>query len=90
MGARLARIGGAPVDALTRCPLDETFSGFYSNFCRCCQIRLLANLPKEKRRREYERIRKREGGEESLALVIELVKAEYQRGVEHQAKTGKK
>lgn len=77
------------MDQLKRCPLDEAFSGFYSNFCRCCQVRLLANLPKEKRRREYVRI-EAHSGRESLALVIELVKAEYQRGVEHRAKTGKK
>lgn len=75
------------MDALTRCPLDEKFSGLYSNFCRCCQIRLLANMPKERRRREYARIEER-GGRESLTAVIELVKAEYQRGVEQRAKTG--
>lgn len=76
------------MDALKRCPLDEKFDGLYSNFCRCCQVRLLAAMPKEKRRREYERI-EAENGKEALATVITQVKYEYQRGVEQRAKTGK-
>ncbi|WP_198387840.1 hypothetical protein [Burkholderia ubonensis] len=65
--------------SLTLCKLCLSFSGLYSNFDRCCQIRLLANMPKERRRREYARI-EAHGGRESLAEVIKLVKAEYQRG----------
>lgn len=64
--------------ALTLCKRCLSFSGLYSNLDRCCQIRLLANQPKEKRRAEYEQILAR-SGKESLAEVMELVKAEYLR-----------
>jgi hypothetical protein len=66
------------VSAIPLCDLCLSFSGLYSNFNRCCQIRLLVHAPKEKRRRAYERIEER-GGRESLAEVIALVKSEYAR-----------
>jgi hypothetical protein len=74
---------------LKRCPLDARFDGLYSNFCRCCQVRLLAAMPKDKRRREYERI-EHENGKEALATVIAQVKAEYLRGVEQGVITERK
>ncbi len=68
--------------ALCECCL--AFSGIYRKANRCCQIRMLANMPKEMRRGEYDRIGAT-SGREALAETIALVKAEYLRGQSRRA-----
>lgn len=62
------------------CDLCASFSPRYAAGRRCCHVRQLSTLPKERRKAEYERVDVEEG-RDAMRALIEEVKTEYLRRV---------
>jgi len=60
------------------CDLCETNSGLTNKNRKCCQIRLIAQMPKARRLMAYERVLKSDGTTALEAMKLEVV-AEFKR-----------
>lgn len=63
---------------MTLCALCEQDSPRINMRNRCCKVRMISKLPRDRRQACYEQVR-REDGEEALRVLIEEVSREYQR-----------
>jgi len=63
---------------MTRCEHCERFSGRYTMQNACCQVRLVALMPKARRLAAFAKVRSQKGDEAAQALR-EAVSLEYRR-----------
>jgi hypothetical protein len=74
--------------ALKHCEHCLTFSGIHNANKRCCQVRLVAQMPPKQQAASFARVRAK-SGDDVETLFRNLVKVEYQRWKEHRASHAK-
>ncbi|MDF0506574.1 hypothetical protein POK33_38130 [Burkholderia cenocepacia] len=72
------------MDSLIHCEHCQVFSGRYNMNRRCCQVRLIASMPKAHRLAAFAKVRAESGGEVADRLRADVL-SEYHRHIAHKS-----